>query len=519
LTSAAARPASGATAAETVPAGATSGPLSPGRRQVITLCALAAAFMTQLDATIANVALPHMQASTSASREQITWVLTSYIVASAMFMPLSGWLSSRFGRKRIVLGSLIGFTLTSVLCGIAGNFGQLIAFRIAQGALGAALLPMTQVILLDINPPERHAAAMAQWGIGAVIGPIIGPLTGGWLTDNLSWRWVFFINVPFGVAAALGIFLAMRETRKQTGVGFDLFGFSMLALAVGSFQLMLDRGQMQDWFHSSEIVAEATVAAAAFYAFIVHTLTSPRPFVNLSLFRDSNYAIGTVYGFFLGGLLFGVLALVPPMLAELMHYPVMHIGLVTAPRGVGIMAAMMMSGWLTSRVDPRLLIVIGMALCGWSTQIMSHAALNMDEGLVVWSGLVQGIGGGTMFVPVTAICFSTLRPEFRNEAAALGALVRSMAASIWISVTQTITIRNAAAVQSRLTEDVRPDNPILSLRMPDFDFGAPAAVAMMNQEIHRQSLMVSYNSTYWAIVIVTMVTTPLVLLLRRPRTG
>jgi DHA2 family multidrug resistance protein len=487
----------------------------PLTRNLITLFTLSGSFMTQLDTTIANVALPHMQAATSASREQITWVLTSYIVMVATFTPLSGWLAERFGRKRLFLASIVGFTLASALCGVAANFDQLIAFRLLQGILGSALLPMSQAILLDINPPERHGSAMAIWGIGAIMGPIVGPVAGGWLTQNMSWRWIFFINLPIGAIAFAGLLFIMTETRSDKPVRLDLPGFILLGLSVAGLQLVLDRGQLLDWFNAREIWIEATVAASAFYLFLVHSFTVDRPFVNPMLFRDSNYVIGNLMGFFLGGLMYGVMALTAPMLAELMGYPIELVGWITAPRGVGTMLTMLVLGPFVNRFDPRLLILVGVSICGLSMFMLSNSSLEMDSSLIITSGFVQGLGGGIMFVPITTVVFATLAPRFRNEGAAINSLIRNLGGTISISVLQTMTIRNEAIVHSRLAEGVRPDNPALA--MTDFDFGALQAVARMDGEVARQALMVSYIDSYWLIFLACLTVLPLVLLLRQRR--
>ncbi|MBV1690804.1 multidrug efflux MFS transporter [Novosphingobium sp. G106] len=479
----------------------------PLQRNLITLFALSGSFMTQLDTTIANVALPHMQAATSASREQITWVLTSYIVMVATFTPLSGWLAGRFGRKKLFLASIVGFTGASALCGLAANLDQLIAFRLLQGIMGSALLPMSQAILLDINPPERHGSAMAVWGIGAIMGPIVGPVAGGWLTQNMSWRWIFFINLPIGVIAFAGLLLTMAETRDDKPVRLDLLGFVLLGTSVAAMQLVLDRGQLLDWFQSTEIWIEAT----AFYLFLVHTFTARRPFVNPGLFRDPNYVIGNVMGFFLGGLMYGVMALTAPMLADLMGYPIQFVGMVTAPRGIGTMLTMLFMGPIVNRVDNRISILVGLALCGVSMIMLSNASLEMDSDLVIASGFVQGLGSGIMFVPITTAVFATLAPQYRNEGAAMNSLIRNLGGTIWISVLQTLTIRNEAVVHARLVETVRPDNPM----MGDFDFGALQAVARMDIEIGRQALMVSYVDAYWLLFVACLVVMPLVLFLRR----
>ena len=470
--------------------------------------------MTQLDSTIANVALPHMQASTSASREQIAWVLTSYLIMAAVFTPLSGWLAGHLGRKRVFVGSLVGFTVASMLCGVAADLGQLIGFRILQGILGCALLPLSQAVLLDINPPEKHGSAMAVWGMGAIIGPIIGPLLGGWLTEAFNWRWVFFINLPFGIIAAAGLALVMPDERDERRIPLDLFGFALLALGVGALQLLLDRGQLQDWFQSLEIWIEATIAGAAFYLLIVHTATARQPFVNPVLLRDRNFIISNVFGFFLGGTMYGVMALVAPMLAELMRYPIETIGIVTAPRGLGTVLAMPFIGRLTNTVDIRVLLLSGLTLVGASAYVMAGSSLEMDSGLVIVGGVLQGFGAGIMFVPLAATAFSTLDSRYRNEAAALNSLIRNLGASVWISVLQTLTIRNAATVHARLAEGVRPDNPAVALRFPEFDLGSAQTAATTELEVLRQSLMVAYVDSFWLIFVASLIIAPLVVLLK-----
>jgi DHA2 family multidrug resistance protein len=328
---------------------------------------------------------------------------------------------------------------------------------------------------------------------------------------------VFFVNIPFGLIASLGLLLVMPEKRHASVNRFDLFGFASLAVAIGCFQLVLDRGQMQDWFNSWEIRAEATLGALAFYIFLVHSFTSKRSFINLSLFRDANFVFGNVLAFFLGGLMYGVLALLAPMLAELMNYPIELVGLVSAPRGVGTMLAMILAGRLTTRVDGRLLILVGLVLCGWSSWIMAHFTLDMDSWPVIMSGLIQGLGAGLMFVPIATIIFATLDLKLLNQAAGTSSLIRGLSASIWIAVLQSLTIRNEASVHSRLSEGVRPDNPALGMEMPDFDFGGLQAIAEMHAEIGRQALMVAYVDSYWAMFVAALVVTPVIFLLRPMR--
>ncbi len=487
----------------------------PAQRRLITLFTLAGAFMTQLDATIANVALPHMQASTSASQEQIAWVLTSYLVMAATFTPLSGWLAQRFGRKRIFLASVIGFTVASALCGAAATLGQLIAFRLLQGIMGSALLPLSQAIMLDINPPEKHGSAMALWGIGAVIGPIIGPLVGGWLTEDYSWRWVFYINLPIGVLTFAGLWLVLGEgTGERTARKLDLFGFAMLGLTVAALQLFLDRGQTKDWFSSTEIWIECAVAVTACYTFVVHSLTTRNPFVQPSLFRDGNYLIGNVLGFFLGGIMYGVMALVAPMLSELFGYPIELVGLTTAPRGIGTMLTMLLVGRLIRRIDMRLMLLAGLAICGVSLWIMAQFSLQMDTQMLIVSGFLQGVGAGIMFVPISTIVFATLKPELRNEGAAMNSLIRNLGGAMTISVLEALTTRNEATVHSRLVERLRPDNPLLAMARPGLDMNLPGTIAQLHREIGRQALMVSYVDAFWALTVCSLVVAPLIALIR-----
>src|SRR5579863_3028887 len=320
-----------------------------------------ATFMQGVDTTITNVALPHMQGSLSASQDQIAWVVTSYIVAAAIMTPLTGWLASRFGIKYVFLISVIGFTVASALCGAATSLLQLVVYRLLQGVCGAALVPLSQAVLFQINPPERHAQAMAVWGMGVILGPIIGPALGGYLTDYYNWRWVFYINVPVGILAAIGIFVFMHETRHARREAFDFLGFASLSLAIGALQMMLDRGELKDWFGSTEIWIEATIAALGFYLFITHTVTATvRSFLNRDLLKDANCLCGTLLMFVIGMPLYGTMVLLPTMMQALMNYPVVTAGFIMAPRGLGTMIAMFVVVRAIGHVDTRLIILTGL---------------------------------------------------------------------------------------------------------------------------------------------------------------
>ncbi|MGE3693166.1 MAG: DHA2 family efflux MFS transporter permease subunit, partial [Novosphingobium sp.] len=486
----------------------------PAQRRLIMGFALAAGFMTQLDATIANVALPHMQASTSASREQIGWVLTSYIIMAAIFTPLSGWLASRFGKKRVLVLSVAGFTIASFLCGLATNFGQLVGFRLLQGMLGAALLPLTQATMIDINPPERHGPAMAIWGMGAVLGPILGPVLGGLLTEYLNWRWVFFINVPVGVIAFLGLIAVMEETDHGKRARFDMIGFASLAVAVGAFQLMLDRGQLLDWFDSTEIWIEALAAGFSFYLFLVHSLTTRNPFVDPRIFADRNYLFGSIFGFSLGLVAFGVMAISALMLANLMNYPIVTVGMVLAPRGLGTMAMMLLAGRMVMHVDLRHMLFAGMVCLSVSNFIMAGSSLQMDSWLIMSSGVIQGVGVGLMFVPITSVIFATLEPRYRYEGAALNSLIRNLGGAVGISILQTLSIRGEAVAHSQLVEHVRPDALALAWKMPWLEFATNRDLTLLEIEVGRQALMMSYVNAFWLLAIACAALAPLTLFVK-----
>jgi DHA2 family multidrug resistance protein len=490
---------------------------APATRRFITASVMAATLMNTLDTTIANVALPHVQGSVSASADEITWVLTSYIVSAAIFMPLTGWLAGRFGRKQLMLWSIVGFTIASALCGASNTLVEIVGARILQGVFGAALVPMSQAVLLDINPPDKHAGAMSIWSMGAVLGPIIGPTLGGWLTDDFNWRWVFFINLPFGMLAFAGLTLFLGESRAKEPVKLDLFGFGLLALALGSLQLMLDRGQTQDWFSATEIRIEAGCALLFGYMVLAHTLTTRRPFIDPALFADRNFTLSILFGFFMAVVLYGLLALVPPLMESLLGYPVILTGVITAPRGVGSLCAMIVTARLMKWFDPRIFIAMGFASTAISTYGMTHFSLGMGTTPLLVTGIVQGFGSGFIFVPLSTLAFGTLDKRFRNEGAVMFTLTRNVGSAIGIATLQAITVRNTAIVHARLVEGIRPDNPVLARAAPDFDFTVPAAVARMNALVTRQAMMVSYIDTFRLLFILSLVMIPLVPLLRTKR--
>jgi DHA2 family multidrug resistance protein len=493
---------------------------APANRAAITGSIMLATIMQGVDNTIANVALPHMQGSLSVSQDQIAWLLTSYMVSAAIMMPLTGWLAGQFGIKYIFLVSVLGFTVFSALAGSATSLPQLVIYRIMQGICGAALVPLSQSVLLSINPPERHGPAMAVWGMGVMLGPIMGPAVGGWLTEYYSWRWVFYINVPIGIVAALGILILIPQTRPSRRESFDFFGFAMLSLGIGGLQLMLDRGRRLDWFYSTEICIEAAVAALAFYLLTVHTITATdRSFLSRELLRSPNFVTGTMLMFMIGGILSGTLALIPTMLQHLMHYPVMTTGLVTATRGFGTMAAMFVVGRLIGKVDTRLLILIGLSLTAVSLWEMTGFSLQMGMGPVIISGLLQGFGLGCTFVPLNTLALSNLPRDLLTQGTALRSVFRNIGGSMGIAILVNQLTSSTQLVHARLVEHLRPDNPLMQAPMlpPPFSLSRPSGVAALNAEVTRQAEMVAYVQDFGLMLLLVLLAMPFLLLVRRPR--
>jgi DHA2 family multidrug resistance protein len=485
----------------------------PINRRMITISIMLATIIQALDGTIANVALPHMQGSLSASQDQITWVLTSFIVAAAIATPLTGWLCDRYGQKNIFLTAVAGFTVASVLCGLSGSLAEIVAARLLQGVFGAALVPLSQATLLDINPREKHGSAMAVWGMGVMIGPILGPTLGGWLTDSYNWRWVFFINVPVGAMAFYGIWRYIRPVPGARKMSFDAFGFVTLSLAIGALQMLLDRGEQNDWFAATETWIEAVVLALSFAYFVAHTALRPagQSFFDYRLLKNANYVSGLLFIFIVGLVLFATRALTPSMLQSLMGYPAAVAGLVTAPSGIGTMIAMLVVGRLVGKFDLRLLLGLGFAITAFSLWQMTRYTLVLSQSDIVWPGVIQGLGLGLVFVPLSAATFATLSPEMRAEGTAIYSLIRNIGSSIGIALVQTLLVRNTQTMHATLAEKITTVNPSLLDNL-----ATPEAAAALNGEITRQASMISYVDDFWLMMILTLCVIPLLLLIRPP---
>jgi len=486
-------------------------------RGLITVSIMLATIMQAIDTTIANVSLPNMQGGMSATQDQISWVLTSYIVAAAIMTPVTGVLAARLGRKRVFLASVAGFTLASMLCGASVSLTQIVLFRLLQGVFGAGLVPLSQAVLLDTYPVERHGSAMAIWGLGVMVGPIIGPSLGGYLTEYYNWRWIFYINLPIGLIAFAGILSSVPESKRDTGRSFDYFGFFLLSLAIGSLQLLLDRGQSLDWFSSREIVIETVAAGLFLYMFLVHTLTADHPFIQPRMFIDRNFVVGLIFIFIIGTTLYATLALLPPFMQQLMGFPVVTTGFVLAPRGMGTMFAMMVVGRLVGRVDTRLLIFTGLSLTVFSLFLMGRFTTEVSIPMIVFTGVVQGLGFGFVFVPLSTSTFATLPPHFRNEGTSMYSLMRNIGSSIGISVVVTLLARNTQINHATLAELIHPFRLAAAPEnLPQiWDWTTTTGTVALNGEITRQALTIAYLNDFKLIMWITVCSMPLLLILRK----
>jgi DHA2 family multidrug resistance protein len=487
------------------------------QRALVLLSVVLATTLYATTLTIANVALPQMQGDLSASIDQIAWVLTFNIVATAIATPPTGWLAGRFGRKRLLIAAILGFTISTVLCGLATSLPELILWRTCQGLFGAPLVPLSQAITLDTFPTEQHGTATALWGMGVMLGPILGPTIGGYMTELYNWRWIFFVVAPFGIVALLGCLAFVPEGRRETGRPLDWFGFLALSVAVAATQLVFDRGQRLDWFESTEIMLWAAIAALGYYLFVAHSLTAAHPFLDLRMFRDRNFVVGLLLMFVFGLLVFVPMVLIPTMLERLSGYPVLMIGLLLAPRGIGNLIAMPVCGQLVTRIDPRLILAAGFACQGVSTWMMS--GFNLESGIseVFWAGLLQGFAVGMMFVPLTVITFATLPVEFRTDGSAIFHLLRNIGSSIGISVAVTFLVRSTQHNRAELAEHASPFNEVLGYG--GWDLSSLGGLVAISREIDRQAAMIAYVNDFHIMTLLAFGALPLILLSKRQRSA
>ena len=489
--------------------------VSPFERALLTVCVMMATIMQALDTTIANVALPYMQGSLSTTQDQVNWVLTSYIVAAAIMTSPLGWTAMRYGRKKLFIVCAAGFTLASMLCGVAQTIEQMVGFRLLQGVFGAALVPLSQAVMLDVYPPEKRGAAMAIWGMGVMLGPIMGPTLGGWLTDSYSWRWVFFVNLPFGILTVLGLSVFMRETPTRSDVPFSWFGFLTLSLGIGALQMMLDRGQDQGWFDSNEIVVECILSVVGFYFFLSDALTSERPFIPIRIFRDWNFSIAVVFMFLIGIILLASMALLTPYIQNLMGYPVLASGYLLGTRGIGTFFAMMIVGRLSGKIDPRLLVFFGLTLATVTLYMMVGWTPEVPAMTVTINSIGQGVGLGFVFVPPNTIAFATLPGEIRTDGAALWTLIRNLGSSVGISLVIASLTSNMSKFHSQLADFINPFND--AMKMPDV-VGKLSTVgqglASIEALVTQQAAVIAYSNAFYAMTFVSLAAFPLLALIR-----
>jgi MFS transporter, DHA2 family, multidrug resistance protein len=488
-------------------------------RAAITVCVVLAAFLEALDGTIANVALPYMQGTMSATQDQMGWVLTSYLVAAGITTPATGFLSERLGMTRLLLISVAGFTVCSMLCGVAQSLPQIVLFRLLQGVFGAPLIPLSQTVLMNVYPKEQQGSAMAIWSIVVTAGPAVGSVVGGWLTSAYSWRYVFFVNVPVGVAcfAVLWFFISSASEKKMPPK-LDWLGFGALSIAIAALQLLLDRGQEKDWFGSSEICIEAIVAVSAFYVFLVHTFTAEKPFFRPALLRDRNFSAGTLFVTVVGLSFFASLALQPPYLQGLMGYPILTTGLVLAPSGVALMVASVVAGRLIGKVDTRLLLATGISLTAWSFYARTGWTPDVAPSAIVINGLFQGCGIGLLYVPLSVAALSNLSPEIRAEGASFFTLLRLLGSSVGVAVVNAMIVRNTQINHADISPLVTATNPGLlepAVAQVLSPFSA-AGRAALDAVVTNQAQVIAYMDDYKMLTFMTLAMLPLILAFREP---
>jgi DHA2 family multidrug resistance protein len=490
--------------------------LAPGlRRNMVTICAMTATIMQALDTTIANVALPYMQGTLSASQDQINWVLTSYIVAAAIMTAPVGWIANRFGRKRIFIACSAGFTIASVLCGLAQDINQMVLFRLLQGVFGAALVPLSQAVMLDSYTLQERAKAMSIWGMGVMMGPIMGPSLGAWLTETYSWHWVFFVNLPFGAVTVLGLIIFMDETRKDLTLKFDWFGFAALALAIGSLQLALDRGEQLGWLESNEILIEFIVAGVGFYFFLAHSFTTSTPFIRFALFTDRNFLTGCIFMTVMGLVLYSTMALASPYLQNVVGYPIITAGELLATRGFGTFLAMMLVGRLMRYFEARTLIIAGLTLTAGSLFKMTGWTDLTQAPEIVIVSIIQGFGFGLVFVPLSTVSFLTLPNNLRTDGTSMLTLFRNVASSIGISIVIAELTQGSRRTYAILSEHINPFNH--ALQMPDvrglIDLSSDTGRAMADRLVAVQAQIIAFAHDYQLVMIFILCTIPLALMI------
>lgn len=497
---------------------------------LITITVMLPTIMEIVDTSVANVALPHMQGSLNAGTDEVTWVLTSYLVSNAVVLPMTGWLARMFGRKRFLITCITLFTLASFLCGAAPNLASLIFFRILQGAAGGALIPTSQAILMETFPPREQGMAMAIFGVGAMFGPIVGPALGGWITDNLNWRWIFYINFPIGVIAVAmaSYFIFDPPYLKRRKMPVDYWGLGLLTVGLGALQVVLDKGQQEDWFNSSFIIFFSVVAILSLLLLVYVELTHEHPIVNLRLFRNVSFSAGNFVMFMVGFCLYSSIMLIPLFLQALMGYDATLAGMVLAPGGVATLITMPFVGAFIQRGDGRKVVLAGLLIGAFSMFMMQGFTLEASYWDFVWPRVVLGVGLAMIFVPLTTVTLSTISREEMGNATGVFNLLRNVGGSVGIAIAATLLSRYSQYYQNILVGHVNPYNPNLQAKMAGLKNAVMArgsdavtaeklSLAALYGAVQRQAGMLAYNRIFWVVGLAFLVIIPLLLLLKKPR--
>jgi DHA2 family multidrug resistance protein len=496
---------------------------------LIASAVMLATFMEVLDTSVANVSLPHIAGTLSASTEEATWVLTSYLVANAVILPISGWLSAYFGRKRLLITCIIIFTLSSALCGAATSMSMLIVARVLQGIGGGVLQPTAQAVLMESFPFEKRGQAMAVYAMGIIVAPIIGPTLGGWITDNYSWRWIFYINIPVGIAAVLMAAWFIENPpylKRAEGSRIDYLGFALMTVCLATFQLVLDTGQQNDWFESKQIVLLSVVSVVSLVAFVIRELTVEEPIVDLRVLANRNFGVGTLLMTAVGGVLYSTTALLPLFLQTLLGYPAVQSGLAVSPRGIGSMASMIIVGRLVGKVDSRLLMTFGFFVLAVSMYMLAGITLEIGMPNIVWPNVINGFAMGFIFVPLTTTATGTLSREQMGNAAGIYSLMRNLGGGLGISAVTTLLARGAQQHQAAMVSHLTPYDAAFQQRMQQLQgvFGTSAegarkAYAAVYGVLLRQANLLAFVDNFRLLTFVCLACIPLVFLLRRVRGG
>jgi DHA2 family multidrug resistance protein len=495
------------------------------------IAVLAGTFMVVLDSTVVNVSLPYVAGNLSSTVEEATWILTSYLAANAIIIPITGWLANYFGRRRLLQISVIGFTCASFFCGLSPNLTVLIIFRIIQGISGGVMQPLSQAVMLESFPPRERGQAMALWGLGIVVAPILGPVLGGWLTDNYSWRWVFYINIPVGILALIMIrrYVFDPSYIRRGFARIDYWGLSLMVIGIGALQIALDQGQEEDWFASDWIAIALVIAAIALIALIVHEIFSKNPIVNLSVFKEPTYATGVGLITMMGFVLYGSMVVFPILLQTIMRYPPLQAGIAMAPRGIGMLLVTPLVGMLIARVDSRRLLALGFSI--GAVTLYWFSILNMNAGYwdYFWPQIIQGASFALLFIPLTTTTMDPISNESMGNATSIFNLMRNIGGSIGIAVTQTLMARGRQIHVNILGSHISGYNPLTQERIrqlqsafisqgADSTTAAQRAHGILWAAVQQQSSILTFNDIFRLMAIIMLILAPLSFIMRRPRT-